>query len=507
MTTYVPAYRGLSDAFLDALDQLVDDENGGRWWRDVLLHPDLILAVRRESFNVYYRGASLFRVEFRQGRPVPFTHIKYLVRQRQAVAALDETSTFDLDAQALFWDSYAGPQTLNEMMRSAAELSGAEKAGLHPLIQASPNVVDVEIALAGDEEIIADCEESEAASLVGLPEAANSPKARAPRQDRIDVASLESRGDPKNVWLVFHEAKHFTNLDLRAVPKRRPAVLNQLGRYRGSIGQNASGLASSYPFVCQALLRFDALRRKVRHGHPSWATRQHPELNPLIREVAEGKRHLSVEVMPRLVIFGFDADQRDGVLSGIRQRLEAEPGVTVYAIGRTQGLKTTPAFQPSKAVLAEHAQSMAAIAVSQQAPKLPPPDRIALPSGGPSGVSLFFGTVEAIAVPVYLCNAEPTPLSEVMVTNGSATGDPLSPLGTAPLRQPDAVLPGSAGVLIGFYDPMWDGDVLTVYQITFRDSDGLRYRAQALIGKGGDPKSWVALKRALVDDATNGQAV
>lgn len=507
---YAPSHRGLSDAFLDALDQLADDQERGRWWRDVLAHPDLILAVRRESFNVYYRGASVFRVDFRHGRPVPLTHVKYLVRQHQALALLGEAGKFNVNTQALFWDTYAGPQTLNEMMQAAADLTGVEKAGLHPLIQASPNVIDVEIALAGGDDDISDLLESEAAAPVETPKSVGAWKGASPRQDRIDVASLESRGDPKHVWLVFHEAKHFTNLELRAAPKKRPAVLNQLGRYRGSLGQNASGLASSYPLVCQALLRFDTLRRKVRSSHPAWATRQHPELDPLIRDVAEAKRHLTIERLPRLVIFGFDADQRDGALSDIRRRLEAEPGVSVYAVGRTQGLKTTPAFQPSKAVLAEQAQLMAAAAASQHVVRLPPPDRIGLPSGAPSGLSLFFGTVTTTAAPVYLCNAEPTPLSEVMVTSGSATGDPLSPLGTAPLRQPDAVLPGSAGVLIGGYDPMWDGDMLTIYQVTFKDIDGLRYRAQALIGKGGDPKPWIALKRVLINgDATNtnGEAV
>jgi hypothetical protein len=38
--------------------------------------------VHKESLNVYHRGASIFRVDFRHGRPVPVTHAKYLVRQR-----------------------------------------------------------------------------------------------------------------------------------------------------------------------------------------------------------------------------------------------------------------------------------------------------------------------------------------------------------------------------------------------------------------------------------------
>ena len=352
--TMIPAYRGLSDAFLQALDDLVDLPQG-QWWRDVLSHPDLILAVRRESLNVYYRGASLFRVGFRQNRCVPQTHVKYLVRQKQALATLDETGTFDIDATKTLWHAYAGPQTLAEMLTAAAALVGPEKAGLHPLIQASPNVIDVEIALAGEveggESADPDAADETTAGLVATDIAMPPPKVPQSRQDRIDAASLETRGHPTEAWLVFHEAKHFSNPALRAAPKKRPPVLSQLDRYQGSLHKNWSSLTVSYPHVCRALVRLDAMRRRVRAADPAWANRQQPDLDPVIREVAEGTRKLNLEPTPRLVVFGFDADQRDGAWAALRQRLEQEYSATVYAVGKPQGVKSTPAFRTPQKVL------------------------------------------------------------------------------------------------------------------------------------------------------------
>ena len=45
MTEAFP-FESLSTSFLDALESLIAAPDG-QWWRDVLAHPDLILAVRR----------------------------------------------------------------------------------------------------------------------------------------------------------------------------------------------------------------------------------------------------------------------------------------------------------------------------------------------------------------------------------------------------------------------------------------------------------------------------
>ena len=493
--TDVPPFRGLSDPFLKALDDLVDQPQG-QWWRDVLAHPDLILAVRRESLNVYYRGASLFRVGFRHGQSVPDTHVKYLVRQKQALATLSDAGTFGIDPAALVWQAYAGPQTLAEMMAAAAALVGPEKAGLHPLIQVSPNIIDVEVALAGEPEggTVADpdaADESAAEARVPVLDALSA-KAPQARHDRIDVASLETRGHPSEAWLVFHEAKHFSNPALRAAPKKRPPVLGQIDRYQGSLHKNWSSLTSSYPRVCRALLRLDAARRRVRADHPAWVDRPQPTLDPVIREVAEGTRKLNLELTPRLVVFGFDADQRDGAWATLRQRLEQEYGATVYAVGKPQGVKATPAFRTPQKVLDATTAELAKAAAKKNAP--PPPSSIAVPPDPPADVVLFFvHEAGRSTIPVYLCNAGPAALTEVVVTGGSLAADPLSPTWTEKLAEHGAIVPAGTGALIGEHRPLWDGDDLVFYSVRFTAQDGTRHRVEASLNKVPLPPPWVKL--------------
>lgn len=485
MTTHPPAYRGLSDAFLDTLERLVDEPHGG-WWRDVLAHPDLILAVRRESLNVYHRGASLFRIDFRRGRLVPVTHAKYLLRQRQTLAALDVTTgAFGIDPKAVLWEGYEGPKTLDEMIRAARSLVGVEKTGVHALVQASPNVIDVEIALSGEEP---DDEEGEDSEPGAGSDPAPSRKAGKPRQDRIDVATLEERGHPKQAWLVFHEAKHYTNAELKAAPKRRPPILNQIGRYKGSIGKNEGALIYSYPYLCRALVRLDALRRKVRDGHPAWTGREQRPLHPLIRDVAEHKRGLWVDREPRLVVFGFDADQRDGAWTEHGDRLRRE-GVRVYAIGDPLKAKVSAAFHRPADIPVTTPEDLAA----EEARAAPPPEFIPLPAGAPDELCLYFDDSSGRGVlAVYFCNPGPHPLTGVSVTCGSPTNPELSPVASGPAGE--GTVPAGSCILIDRYGLMWDGDVIMLYEVAYSDEQGTSWRGRAMIGTGGPGGPWIPLK-------------
>ena len=65
--------------------------------------------------------------------------------------------------------------------------------------------------------------------------------------------------------------------------------------------------------------------------------------DPLVAEVASGARRLRVDPEPCLVVFGFDAFQRDGVLRAITEELRATHGLQVYAV-RKPGGRTAAAF-------------------------------------------------------------------------------------------------------------------------------------------------------------------
>lgn len=341
-TAAVP-YRSLGEPFLAALEALADAPNGA-WWADVLADPDLLLAVRNRSLNVYYRGASLFRITPSSEGVAVETHVKYLVRQRQAMTRLAAEGVFGLDPAAAVWTRYEGPATLAEMKRAATPLAGLEKTGVHALVQASPNVIDVEVSLTGaplDTAAEPDGAQAEVDAAFQSPDVNAVPSPT--KQDRLDVASLEERGVADEAWLVFHEAKLAANPALRS--KSTPAILGQVERYRATLKHEADRLAKSYPALCRDLVRLDSLRRTV------WLARgldvaALPQRDPLVAEVASGSRRLRIDSEPRLVLFGFDTDQRDGMVGTITKDLTSQHGLRVYAVGRPG--KGTAAFRRPK---------------------------------------------------------------------------------------------------------------------------------------------------------------
>ncbi len=321
-----PFRRFLSPAFVQALAELTKSPNGA-WWRDVLLNRDLILAVRTDSLNVYHRGASIFRVALQDGEPVAETHVKYLVRQRQAYAPLSADGRFQHNPADALWTSYTGPATLREMLSAATSLAGSEKRGLHELIKGSPRVIDVEINLRGSRLDPAEEPQPDAFLEDNTPTATTPTKEGTVLQDRLDAATLEARDG--QLWVVFHEAKHFANVELRAGPNRAPKVSEQIQRYRRSIASHADEIKTTYQDVCEALTKLHAMRGELLQAKGVEAS----PLDPLIARAAEGEL-LHVDPEPRLIVFGFDKDQREGqIWQRHRERLSKEFGLTVYAIG------------------------------------------------------------------------------------------------------------------------------------------------------------------------------
>ena len=297
--------RFLSPAFRQALHSLVDDP-AAHWWRDVLVHPDLKLAIRTDAIDVYHRGGAIFRIALgSDGRVVPRTHFKYLMRRRQghAVIAADG-KTFLYDPGETSWLAYEQGKTLDEMVAASKRFAGAEKSELHPLIM-HPSVIDVEIALRGSAGNAANPSEVDE-ELEGAPDDTPSP-AKAEhivRQDRLDAATLEDRNGV--LWIVFHEAKHFKNPELRASASLPPPVSEQIARYRRSIAAYMPAIRDSYREVCDALRELADMRAKAA---PSGVVQT--QLSQLIERVADGET-LHVDGEPRLIVFGFDDDQKMG---------------------------------------------------------------------------------------------------------------------------------------------------------------------------------------------------
>lgn len=301
MDTVTAAHRKLDADFLDALEALAAAP-ASNWWRDVLVNDELFIAIRRNSINVYYRGASIFKIDWKGGRILPSTHAKYLVRQAQTYVPLID-GQFQHPATALTWERYEEEKTLREMMRAATAFAGAEKSGLHPLLVGDPAIIDAEIAL----------------TRTATDEAATQ------QQDRLDAAVI--RNTPDGPEIVFCEAKHFTNAALRASGDNLPAVIGQIRDYEKALTKYASSLAEGYVEVAKALVRINAMKGLARNGDA-------PALIEGIRRIAENGARPVIDTNPHLLIFGFDKAQRDDTAwKNHLKKLESELGGRVRAIG------------------------------------------------------------------------------------------------------------------------------------------------------------------------------
>jgi hypothetical protein len=316
------AQYGVSDAFLDNLGKLALQETS--WWHDVLMRDDVFIAARNNSLDVYYRGCSIFQIrDDGNGTVKPNTHVKYLVRQQEARVELNADNKFILPPGGFAWERYEGDKTLSDMLTAAQALAGLEKSGLHPLVVGSPNVIDVEISLRASHP---------------LPDQRLSGKDSkdAKSYDRLDAAALEQRGN--DTFVVFHEAKHFSNPDLAAKAGNTPKVVEQIRGYRSTIKHHEALLVERYRSVCRTLERIDAMRPRPRNSSG-------PE--SFLQKVLQTGVELRIDPNPRLIVFGFDAGQRDGRWQAYLENItQAEPDLNVYAAGNPE--TATGAFRPPR---------------------------------------------------------------------------------------------------------------------------------------------------------------
>jgi hypothetical protein len=278
--------RALDPRFIDKLRVAA---NTGGWWSDVLNDAKLVVALRGKSLDVYWRGMSLFHVMSRLSDLTADTHAKYLLDPRlNSRVNLNlmnmEFEIDDLKAPPLI-RIYENFRTLDLLKKAATIHSSLEKAGCHEIAVRNSNVIDCEIAFPG----------------FG-------------RTGRIDLASLEE--SDRAVRLVFWEAKHFWNGDLRS-NSGKPAVCEQIEKYRAFLAtpEHRNRILSSYTKV---------IKNMVEIRDMGWKRK----LPSLFDDVAAGKKSLVIDDRPKvgLLIFGFKAaNEKDPTwrehLGVLRERL------------------------------------------------------------------------------------------------------------------------------------------------------------------------------------------
>jgi hypothetical protein len=267
--------------------------------RYYLADRDLFIGLRGKSLDIYYRGQRLFHVAFLLPDLKVTTHAKYLVDPELADQVELRNQRFKV-GEIGFVDKYDGKTTLSKMKSAAAIYSGLEKTGCHEIAVRNSDVIDWEIAFSDG--------------------------ARAPR---VDLAVLKEEGN--DAHLVFWEAKHFSNSDLRAEPERLPAVCHQIKEYERYLSNHRQEIEHSYKRVVADLAAIDKMR--TANG----------KLSSLATDVANG-RPLTLGGRPRvgLIIFGFDRAQRDDPFWKVHLDRLKQHICVVRTVGDAKGLRIYP---------------------------------------------------------------------------------------------------------------------------------------------------------------------
>ena len=269
--------RGLSKEFVNRLNEMY---RAGGWWHTMVEDKQLPIAIRDNYINVYYQGCSVLKLNWSQGKKeiAREIHYKYLLKPSISGSEYIGFGEFGpklpADLKSIFLEDL---DNIGELKRAVTPYAGPEKKGVHDVVVGgkNPNVVDLEIAIGEGKSV-----------------------------PRIDLAALARDTDRSGaVKLVFYEAKHFQNPELRSRTDTIP-VVDQMDRYSKLINRNRDALLESYLEVCRNLIELEGVGQ------------QNSERHALLRDVATGSVELLIDDQPRLIVFGFDRDQRDGDIWG-----------------------------------------------------------------------------------------------------------------------------------------------------------------------------------------------
>jgi len=211
--------RGISDEFVEALNRLYEDENS--FWYKIVNDNDLFIAIRDGYLNVYYKGQSLCKLSYVKSCVKGETHKKYLgfsgkgyFSSKNGVISNENAKIKDLsetDSIKEYIEGYIG----KEKLESYAEILGNDI-----------NVIDVEITFVKDK--------------VPNP-------IRKADYETSSIDYLALKGDS----LVFYEAKHFSNSEIRS--RNTPKVFGQISRYEDALIEHENEILSTYEKVLQNL--------------------------------------------------------------------------------------------------------------------------------------------------------------------------------------------------------------------------------------------------------------
>ena len=304
--------RGITNKkFVEVLKKKYQE---GGWWKDVVDDKELFVAIRNEYLNIYFQGNSLLKLSFPNDDLVAETHYKYLCQPSMKpclikAAGNDGSFFYNIltcaEEKGALDDYLIHNLTEIKGIKKASKVyGGVEKDGIQKILNSNRNIVDLEIALTQE----AEDDESKMQ------------ESKRPKAKRIDFAAFQKKQDCYE--LIFFEVKDFSNTELRAKGNAEPDVLDQISTYETLLRQYENDIKKSYNLVC----------RNLNELLPS------DRLDQSIVDIATGSHPIKVDVEPRLVLFGFDEDQRVGRKWGPhKEKLENSLGKKFLAKGDSNG--------------------------------------------------------------------------------------------------------------------------------------------------------------------------
>jgi hypothetical protein len=265
---------------------------------------DVFPAIRNNRIDFYHKGGKLFSYNENDGFS---THHKY-ASVVQKLSNSDYLTQNDLRAINDFEQGY------ERIKENCSRYSGDEAQGVARIygkyscakvqLESFICVLDIEVSMRRDGKEV-DVE----------PIADGGSKS-----DRIDLLLFDIR----TKLLRFFEAKHYSNNDIRAEQSREPKIVSQMRRYSDQLKSNAVGqLMTAYGQHVKAINNLFEPRISL----PA------PE---------------EIDPVPRLLIFGFDEQQRKGKVLPEVSRLRKQYGLSVYAKGDIATVDVETLFNGAK---------------------------------------------------------------------------------------------------------------------------------------------------------------
>jgi hypothetical protein len=287
----MPFKRHLEQPFIEALNKLHDDQDS--WWHALVRDEQVFMGIRSNAINAYAGGASIARIEWSNRRLQLRVNRKFLVLPKPTSA---DDSYADLLASArtpveavTVNDALQYVEHLSAIKDAARRLTGDERAGAAQVAASCACVLDVEAAF---DSVIEASSSDEPVGSVG----------------RVDVVAINDHGT-----LILTEAKLYSNGELRS--RTEPVVCTQLIEYYNWARDHAGPIREAYSSVV-------AYRKALN-------LRSTPVANVV-----------DLDVIPRLLIFGFDsahrkplADIKRNILAGLRGRIPGFEEAHIHTVG------------------------------------------------------------------------------------------------------------------------------------------------------------------------------